>query len=138
MNKVITEKMVNEQKLKGFGGWLLLPLIGLFLGAALYLVVIILGIILLSLEFSITNLVSLIGFILMLSITIFVLILFLKKKSKTPSYYIGLIWLGTIIGLINLILSGGAFGSFVWSVIGAIIWTAYFMKSRRVKNTFIN
>ena len=141
INKESTNVVVNkvgDSNLVGFGGWLLLPVIGLFLGGLLYLIAIPSTIFLLSAEYSINLIVVLVGFVVMLLVEIYVLVIFLKKKKEAPNYYIGLIWLGVIIGIINVFFSSTKIGSVFSGIVGGVVWTAYFMKSRRVKNTFVN
>lgn len=129
-----------KKKLEGIGGWLIPPLIGLIIGS--------LWTLLLFFD-TILNQV-LIDFILygIISIAyIWILSLMLRKKKAFPKIAIWFLWILAILSILSeFLLSsyhtveqiGYAFGSNLGSIIWAIIWTLYFKKSIRVKNTFIN
>jgi len=116
--------MKGNKKLKGIGGWLLLPTIGLFLN------------ILISIFwfwiYSYDDLMQyIIGFSMMFSIITLYLEFNYKKSFKI--FAIISLWITTFVSLLISITLDEGFGS---GALGAIIWTVYFIKSKRVKNTF--
>lgn len=66
--------------------------------------------------------------------------LFSHLVSQTIPIVIGCLWAaGPLLGLIDLVVSQGdaqAAAEFVRSIISVSIWTAYLLKSRRVRNTY--
>lgn len=79
-----------------------------------------------------------------------VLVLFFKKRSSLPRMYIGFMVSAVIVQLVDIgVLSAiramgaelpaspGENATFARTVIGAMIWCTYFVKSERVKMTFI-
>lgn len=136
-----TIPLSEEPTLVGIRGWLLLPAIGLaigFLSAVLGLIR------LLSLAFSGAVEVD-IGFFIQLALLCFVCHVaqaFYRKDRQAPKLYIFLMW--TMIALLVLSLAAGVVeepsrpGEVVGNFLAAIIWTLYFLRSRRVKQTFVN
>jgi hypothetical protein len=69
--------------------------------------------------------------------------LFYKKKKQFPIVFIGFAAAGVIINLLQTIYMqllpidepGGVRGTLV---VAALIWIAYMLRSRRVRNTFVN
>jgi hypothetical protein len=86
----------------------------------------------------------------LLGFTIYVVALFFRKKRALPKACVILLWAGAVCALGNYALhaisgelprdimlrAGFSIGAALAIAI-AVIWTAYFMKSARVKNTFV-
>lgn len=120
------------EKIKGIGGWLILPTLGFFLGGLIYLYEIF------AYLPYISDGLSLLGFLLTaggLFFIVYTLILEFQYKKEFSKWAIFTLWYGfveiVIISFLTLDYTG-IFGV----LLGAIIWTAYFKKSERVKNTF--
>ena len=118
-------KTQKEQKIKGIGGWLLFPIVGMFITIIIQAVDMIDTLMFYNLAeyqmFIITNavLISLAGFSLYN--------IFKKNKNAKPlsiAFYVALT-------LLNLFVTPIA-------LVGSLIWMFYFIKSERVKNTFVN
>lgn len=81
--------------------------------------------------------------------TIWLAIMFFKKHKSVPKFYIA--WLlascalqitdlffGSLIPMVAAQQNGSAIGDLMKSVVATAIWVPYFLKSKRVKNTFVN
>ena len=127
-----------KKKLEGIGGWLLLPTIGLFGAAAIWIFNFITwGIIIFSGRTSIYAITVFVSSIILGSLSIYSLILEFKKKKEFPTWAIATMWISVILGLVVGAIDG-IFSGTIQSIIGSIIWTWYFNVSKRVKNTFVN
>jgi hypothetical protein len=141
----------NDDKLKGIGGWLILPAIGLVLGP-------IIGVIGLFASLGMykdvaragyggvyaLELIVLFG---LLVFTIYAAIQFFGKKRKAPKIMIILYSVSLVASLVilGIELSAGAeeFAvetgkQLVRDIVAAAIWIPYFNVSKRVKATFVN
>jgi hypothetical protein len=146
----------------GIGGWLILPMLGLFATLGVQL----LGLAKLgdvfghldalsSLQSNMIVLEFCINLALFLVAPIALLVLFFGKDRKFPRYYI--IWqiVGSAFVVLDLMLGYALFAqayeasgtpffdtttirSLLGSVVGVCIWVPYMMNSVRVKNTFVN
>ncbi len=126
-------KKSGAKKLSGLEGWLILPILGLFVNLAMMI-------------YDFILLFSLIGeyymeifFFLdggMIYLYVFALILIFKKNKKAPKWAIYTLWAGVVYGLITSYILADYTGV-MGSVAGALIWTFYFKNSERVKNTFV-
>lgn len=134
------EKKV-EEKLKGLDGWLILPTILFFILAMLGIGVLISGIIISAINFT-TLSIGLLSFL-----SIYILYLEFKHKKEFPKYAIVGNWCYFISFLIIAMLNSASvedfsYSNFVFSlllgIIMPIVLTVYFLRSERVKNTFIN
>ncbi len=126
------------KKPKGIGGWLILPTIGLFIAAIVWVFVFIIsGLFFLSGEAEVYDLMMLLMAPVLAGLSIFSLFLEFKKKKEFPKWIIVTLWVGVVSTILLSIVDGDYSDNF--SVItGSIIWTWYFSVSKRVKNTFIN
>ena len=122
-----------EEKLKGLGGWMIFPIIGLYF----YGVIAIFSfIIFLSYPENLSDFSIVITSAIGIGLTYQALSLMHKRSKKFPEFYIWWIWLVYALGMIeSIILNDYSYMSF--GIISAIIWTFYMKKSKRVKNTFV-
>ena len=145
----MAEKESTSKNLQGIGGWLVFFII--WVGFAIVYFPIQLAstfinpMVELNIVYTVTSIASW-----LLSVSIFILIF--TKKSWVPKYIISVIWFQFVIGLTSLSnvkfnfssqlestagLVGMIFG-LVFGLAWAIVWNLYFVKSQRVKNTFLN
>ena len=144
--------MTTEKKhLKGIGGWLILLIILLFWDVLSYLQMILsnLGIIgkpdlsaFAELGITVRELnpsLELLAISLLVVLYVIALIFLFKQKKSAPAVTLITIWtsyvLGTLMSLYQVLLVG-----IVLAIIGlipAVLWTLYFKKSVRVKQTFV-
>lgn len=142
----------------GFGGWLILPMIGLIISPFILLIQVInngyfntivwenfiaLGtynpvILGLFYFFELLFNLSIIVF------SVFLIVLLFKKRSTFPRLYVGLriaVLVGLIIDyLLTVFLINsdtGMYKQLASAIIGVVIWVPYFLNSERVKNTFL-
>lgn len=84
-----------------------------------------------------------------LALTIWLAFLFFTKRRELPRMYISWLGLSCVLQMTDIFLGsfvpsvaeqqdGGAYTELAKSAISAAIWIPYFLKSKRVKNTFIN
>ncbi|MDD5194843.1 MAG: DUF2569 family protein [Candidatus Omnitrophica bacterium] len=155
--------MEEKNKISGIGGWLILPTIGIFISSVMYFVNIFRKLSFLGsseyekliLQYSglgMLNLYELFFQFFALVLFLNIVWLFFRKKIFLPKAMISLMWIVFSFSLIDFIWGLNVFGSedalvlifllkstnVIGLLIASIIWTAYFLKSRRVKNTFIN
>jgi len=119
---------MENKKVQGVGGWLLLYVIILGFGLVSFPLLFIYG--------------SQLGIVLSFALILWLInlsefILIFTKKKWVPTYLIAAIWMIFIINLGNLLNVGGGFISLVPGIAVNIAWTLYFIKSKRIKNTFI-
>jgi len=120
-------KNKKEAELKGIGGWLIFPIIGLFVKIFIMLD---------DISWTTANyyMNSFIAFlicidVIMIIISIICLFLIFNKSKHTKKMMIVFYIANGMIGLYVLE---------ILTIIGSCIWIAYFIKSERVKNTFVN
>lgn len=126
--------MAKEQS-KGIGGWLIFPIIGLFLS----LIIIIYDLIIVNVSFSfwfIGVFLSCLYLIILIFILISLLSIFSKKKF-VPKLMICFYVTNVLIHLIIAFIVQD-FSRISPLTVGGIIWSIYFIRSERVKNTFVN
>jgi hypothetical protein len=160
MTDAIAERAAQEVGPKGFGGWLVIPVIGLVLTAAFSLY---------SLAESLFQLLEprvwqalfakpsllhlLLGFDFSSSVVLLILALVglarMKRRShRFPSLMIIFLCTNFVVHVVEAVLtllyfdsvdvsppSGAGRGSF-GALLGVLIWVPYFIRSKRVKNTF--
>ncbi len=127
--------MEQKEKLKGLGGWLILPAIGLIINS--------LALSYFSLESFMIILLEDFSFILFFVLDvagacffIYTTVLFFKEKRNLPKWMIFVLWY-QFIYVIILSISTEGYSNVLGSLAAAWIWTSYFRESKRVKNTFI-
>ncbi len=136
----VMEEKDEYNELKGLGGWLVLVQIGFILSILLlipYFLIIIPSLVgggvLLLLQFILYVFIGL--------LSIYCLILMYQKKKRFPKWAIFTLWFGFGFGVFVVITSFESIGKTIWEIsknlVPAIIWTAYYLKSRRVENTFV-
>ena len=130
-------KKSKKKKIEGISGWLILPTIGLFISAFMWVFSIFAWIFLLIFdEFSLYNLTFLIISIVLAFLVIYSLVLEFKKKKEFPQW-VTITLLAGVISTLILSIFDGEYADLVTSVISAGIWITYFSVSKRVKNTFV-
>jgi len=128
----------KDNKLKGLKGWLSLVIVTLvllflsyFLTALVQIMNIILG------EGGLSTVFWLIFFLVFSVLFGYCLNLGFKHKKEFPTWFIFSLWISSIIGLIISQTQESGFIATPFSFIWTILWTWYFIKSKRVKNTFV-
>jgi uncharacterized membrane protein YfcA len=129
--------MTIKQEPKGLGGWLILPIIGLFASLLFHIADIYMNI---SLDKFDADILGLSSSIIMGIFLIVTLIAVFKKKQIAVKCFIGLYLLGLLIVLPGALMSDNYLDrvALIKPFLVSIIWITYFLKSRRVKNTFVN
>lgn len=123
-----------EEKLKGIGGWLIFPIIGLFLSILILLYDLLSTNVLYEFNFYI-GLLSFLDIILLIWVVMALVSIFNKKKYAPQiiiSLYIANIMLQIVIAFLI-----EDFGGIIVPIIAGAIWIPYFIVSERVKNTFV-
>jgi len=123
---MVKEKKIEEKKIEGIGGWLIIPIIGFFLTIALQLVDFLDSWIYYYLEDVVIYMAG--NLFLIAFATVALIMIFLKKKEAKT-------W--AIVTLSISALSNLVYASYIGAIAG-FIWIMYFLKSERVKNTFVN
>lgn len=124
---------MSEGKLKGIGGWLILPIIGLFLSIPVLLYDLLSISTLYEFDFYI-GLLSFLDIVLIAWIIVALFSIFNKKKYAPQvmiSFYVANIIIQLVIAFLIMDYSG-----LVAPIVSGAIWISYFIKSERVKNTF--
>ncbi|MAH03572.1 hypothetical protein CMI39_02180 [Candidatus Pacearchaeota archaeon] len=132
---MIQEKFVAKEELKGIGGWLIIPTIGLFLTIGMYAFITIINVISAWKTLDITVLWALL-YGAFTVISFYTLRLEFKKSIRFPKWFIFYLWFGVFVVIIMSFIDRNytnIFSSFIF----AAIWTWYTNVSKRVKNTFV-
>ena len=159
-NDISNENDVSKEGLNGLGGWLIFIIFGFiasiiqnFMSMKSIIELYETGIIksLLDTQHQNYNVIlfflvnfELVGVAIAIIATIAALVMYFKKKSLFPKFAIGVILYSIIFSvfdiylLLNLGISSDILAYFVGAIFGGSIKIAYFLKSVRVKNTFIN
>jgi hypothetical protein len=146
----------------GLGGWLILPMIGMFLTPVIAAIGMRDLLPLLSAASGLNATQTLlvwfevvVNLVLQVGMPIYLLTLFFKRKHQFPSIYAGWLTVNLIVVLVDLVLVYNAFrpyydtpGVEFWdpdtaqtvsrTIFGVAIWVPYMFNSKRVKNTFVN
>lgn len=148
-----------DTELEGIGGWLILPLIGMFL-AIISLVVTItqltpvfseqqLAVIMESYgsSYEIVLAVSIAANLALIVMLLFLLVMFFTRRNTFPRIYIGFMIVSMAITVIDLAsihfldfpgveIEQTDIRSLIRQIVSSAIWIAYFLQSKRVKATF--
>lgn len=127
-------KSKNYKKLEGIGGWMVLPIINfclniIFLGYD-FVYALTSGYVMEPLMMG-----AIVLDIILISLFSYTLFLLFNKDKKTPLFAIISLWSTVAVGFIFFLIIEDP--QFIPNIIFAIVWTAYFKKSKRVKNTFV-
>ena len=126
-----------EEKLQGLGGWLILPIIGLSL-SVLILITNIIAVNIMP-EFNSQNIILSFLYGALLVFVIISLFSIFKKKKYVPKMMIFFyVTIFAISLFIDFLTNNFSIPGLIGSIIGGTIWILYFIKSKRVKNTFVN
>ncbi len=124
----------KEEKVSGIGGWLIIPIIGMFYSIIVIIIDILDALSLIG-EYSIEWALFLdLGLLVLIGFTLYFIF---TKSKKAPVFAIIYLW---AIFVNNLIVSSllEDYSPLLIYLGAAIVWTIYFVKSKRVKNTFVN
>lgn len=133
-----SESKDKKRNIKGIGGWLIIPTIGLFLGAFVWVALFLLySIIILLGESDLLAISYFLVSLIMSFLTIYSLVLEFGRKKEFPKW-ITITYISGFLATIILSLVDGDFSDVYGSTLGTIIWVWYFYVSVRVKNTFVN
>ena len=126
--------MKNKKKLEGIWGWLLLPVIGLIISSVISVFISLFSIFFMNeTEYQIYFITFLIGSF----FSIYSLILIFNRRKDAPRWSILTIWYFAVIQVLYvLILPNWNAFDLSGFLLAPIIWTIYFVNSKRVKNTF--
>ncbi len=137
---------MNEQaapetrELKGIGGWLLVYVILAFVGL-IFSIVILVGIGALGQRApELAKFISTLTVLMIIGLALIVLeliVIFLKKKWA-PKLIVVLLAIGIVINIITIIMVQRVQGGEIVNLVLSCLWIGYFVKSTRVKNTFVN
>ena len=145
-----SEQEIFRQEINGIGGWLIFPMIGLFLGP-LFAFVGLLGDLSLIGSYFVWMphlLFDILSNLMYIIFPIILLVLMFRKSRKFPKAIIFFYILGIILSLGEALLVSAmsvvvahdfkvAKTNAILILITSLIWISYFMKSIRVKNTFV-
>ena len=130
---------MEKKKPEGIGGWLLIPTFAFIVASIVFIYLSIWFLIDLSIGYGYDEITYFVFCILafLSCFYVYTLILEFKKKKSFPKLAITLLWVSYIlISLIELAVDGLA-TNYVSGAIAPALWTWYFVKSERVKNTFV-
>jgi hypothetical protein len=122
-----------QEKIKGIGGWLILPIIGLFIS----LPVLLYDLLSTNAMYEFSFYIGLVSFldVILLGFVIYALFSIFNKKKRTLQIMISFYIINIIIQLVLAFLIED-FSRIIQPVIGGLIWIPYFIYSKRVRNTF--
>lgn len=142
----------EHKEFSKIGGLLWFPAFGLVAGLIMYVISItntanVIGLIRQNAP-QLTSLIiyELVAQIVLALLTLYTVILFFKRSKKTRLFYIGLLLLILAYRISDTLLAANYFGlhshesslsQITPAMIGALIWIPYFLKSVRVKRTFV-
>lgn len=127
-------KRKKTPRLEGLGGWLILPIIGLFVTIPILLYDLLSANATYEFNFYM-GVLSLID-IIFIGWAITALILIFNKKKSVPKVMISLYIANIIVqGAVSFLINEYTY--LIRALIIGAIWISYFVKSERVKNTFV-
>jgi hypothetical protein len=146
-----TSVPAGDPQLAGIGGWLILPAIGLVLGAIVSVVSLIASLLLFS-DVADAGYGGLYALEILVELGLLIFLIyaatrFFGKRRNAPSTVIALMIAGIVASGLLLVIELGAGAEefaiesgkvLVRGVIGAAIWIPYFRVSKRVKATFVH
>ena len=150
----MTDATAIKAEPKGLGGWMIFPVMGSFLSP----VQLALGLpeslnAMTTADFAGASggfkafvAAEIIVHIVMLGLWIYAIVLLLGRKSRFPRILIALLAAALAINIADLAIAAGVFNSkldpqdgkvLARSLVGCLIWIPYMLRSRRVRNTFV-
>ena len=131
---------MGNKKPEGIGGWLLIPTFAFIVTAIVFIYLSIWFLIDLSVGYGYDETAFLIFciFAFLSCCYTYTLILEFRKKKSFPKLAIALLSIGYVSILLMELVVDGTISNYFSGIIGASLWTWYFIKSKRVKNTFAN
>ena len=127
---------MEKEKLKGIGGWLIIPTISLVLTGLIYGGLTIIFALILLIDGTLLDLV----FVLILGgfsyLAIYTFILELKHRKSFVNYMKVWLW-GSVVIVLFLSFIDGDYSDIVGAIVFATVWTWYLEESKRIRNTFI-
>ena len=138
MKKRVRTSKSNNNELKGLGGWLILVTVTIFLVLLTYFLfalIQVINLILGKINLSIASwLVLSIVYIVLFG---YCLYLEFKHRKEFPTWFLTSMWISSILTIIIDQIQKSKVISSWWTIFVTLIWTWYFVKSKRVKNTFV-
>jgi hypothetical protein len=133
--------MVNEKKIEGLGGWLILVQIGFIFSVIINLEFLLYPygqsvIAFLQQTYNIPSLITILLFCSIIFFYIYSLFLMYQKKKGFVKWAIFTLWYTFGINAIIVLTISGELMNLLFALASAILWTSYFKQSKRVKNTF--
>lgn len=143
---------MSEEK-KGIGGFLLLPAIGIAINPVLLIVGILKGTtmwigpqgIAATTELKATGAALILGEFVLLGLAGVLAFKFFQTKRETPQWFFAFQWANAafnVMAFLAINTLGGETAKLaqnaITALLGAIFWTIYFKRSKRVANTFVN
>ena len=125
---------MSNKKLKGIGGWLILPIIGLFISIPILLYDLLSANAVYEFNFYM-GILSFLDIALLILVVIALFSIF-NKKRYAPQIMISFYVANLIIQLVISYLVDDYEG-ILSPIIGCVVWIPYFLYSKRVKNTFV-
>jgi hypothetical protein len=126
---------MGKEQLKGLGGWLIIPIIGLFF--SIPILIYDLTFVNIASKFWFLEGFSSLLYLILLIFTLIALFLIFNKKKFVPKLMIYFYIINIVIHLI-IAFTIQDFSRIAPPIVGGIIWGSYFIRSKRVKNTFVN
>lgn len=137
--------IVTDTRLTGLGGWLILVIIGL---VSSILTNGGLAIVFFNAKnggYTLPEAAPLLNSLILISIIFFILpsiglVLMIYTKKIFRSFMIGMYILAIVSSLVQIfiLLNNGSDVTISFTLVKSIIWIVYFVKSKRVRNTFVN
>jgi len=121
------------KKPQGIGGWLLIPTLIFILNVILWTFDIF--ILPIMSDFTPADIVKFVIVLSFVPLLVYTLILEFKKKKEFKKWAMIVLWTSLIVQIILSTFTREYFRIY-FGIVSPIIWTLYFIKSKRVENTF--